>query len=526
MPAVVFSPFSGTAPRHARSLEGKHFAEVAHDVDLSDGTLRPWREPAPVAATETNNGYYCGCDFIDLEECEQAHLFNTPCPTVVISGGSNQASAGPCDGIKCPVHFPCPNNVLTLAHTPSDIDEDTDATHYVYTYVNASGNESAPSYPSLEIQKKANESVTVSGFETPADLTCTPEIIIYRHVTGFRTGTEGVREEIHGYRRVAVVPSDSLVFQDTIRDANLGPALTTEQRTTAPEDLVEVQPMGELGGLIGHDGTTVYRSVPANHQWWPEDLSTSIGQDITGLVSHTNFAAAFTNQGVYLFNQSSGEEQGCSIPRFIEDVPSPIINRDRRRWVSTRFGIVYVSDEGLILLRPDGQYDDLTGALIGTHLWRQMKPETMRLGFYESNLFFVSDTHGFILNMRTDIQSSELTTISDRPERFLTTVHGDLLLIGDGEVSQWNASGTYRSYKWTKNVYTRSIVFRDLLASTNGLVTVSVNKSELKVSGDYARARRFKYRKSRTHVIEIEAEYELARLAIASSYRELANVDF
>ena len=523
MATVTLGPFPGLNPRYERSRRGDGFADIARDVDLSDGTLRPWYENLPIAETETHNGYFCGCDWIDLPACQIATTHIGRCEEVVISGdGSN--TIGACGQDRCDIRVPCPPNAPTVTATGADTDRDTHQTQYAYTYKTKSGYETGLSYPSPAVQQGPDSTPVIGGFVTPPDSQCVEKICIYRLMTGYRSGAEEQREELTGWVRVASAPVGTLAFTDTITDLNAQQAITHETRQEAPEDLDHVQVFGDGDRLIGHTCDAVYQSMPGEPHWWPTQFETTLHQQITGLAVHRSFAAAFTPEGVYLIGQGDAAELTCQRPRFCEDAPRPLISHDTRRWTTTKTSIIYVSDEGIIELSGDGGWRNITEAWFNLDDWRSMAPETMRVGYDSNRLFFTSDTHSYLLQMQGE--NSLLTEISDTPERYINSPTGELLMLQNNQVEQFSSGDLRREGKWGKMAVTKLTRYRHYQVDVAGLAAVIINGAETTVSGQCTIDKLHKYKKSRKQTIKLCTRDEVFKLNMASSIRELHDAPF
>ena len=523
MATVTLGPFPGLNPRYERSRRGDGYADTALDVDVSDGTLRPWYENLTIAETETHNGYFCRCDWLDLTECQIATTHIGRCEEVVISGdGSN--TIGACGQDRCDIRVPCPPSAPTVTATAVDTDRDTRQTQYSYSYKTQSGYETGLSYPSIPVTQSPTITPTISDFATPPDSQCVTEICIYRLMTGYRSGTEEQREDLTGWVRVTSVPVGTLAFTDSITDLNAWQAITHETRQEAPEDLDHVQAFGDGDRLIGHTCDAVYQSMPGEPHWWPTQFETTLHQQITGLAVHRNFAAAFTPEGVYLIPPGDAAELTCQRPRFCDDAPRPLISHDTKRWTTTKTSIVYVSDEGIIELSGDGGWRNLTQQWFNVDDWRRTAPETMRIGYDGKRLFFTSDTHSHLLQLMGE--NSQLTELSDRPERYITSPTGELLMLQNNQVEQFNSGDLRREGKWSKMAVTPLVRYRHYQVDVAGLALLSVNGSTTIVSGSCTKGKLAKYKKSRKQAIEICTGVELFKLNLASSIRELHDAPF
>lgn len=523
MATVTLGPFPGLAPRYSRSRQGANFADTAIDVDLSDGTLRPWYENLPIANTTTHNGYFCGCDFLDLLECEVAIEHFGYCKQTVISGaGSN--TIGACNEDRCDIRVPCPPNAPTVTGGATTLDRDTQRTQYAYTYKTSNGHETSLSFQSNPVLSNPTTPIILSDFVTPPITQCVTEICIYRLMTGYRGGAEDQREDLTGWIRIGSIPVGTLSYTDTVTDVEGCEANITNGRMEAPEGLCEIQSFGAGDRLFSYTEDTLHQSMPGEPHWWPIEFQTSLHQTITGVAVHNNFAAAFTPEGVYLVPPADPATMTCQEPLFCGDAPRPLISHDSRRWLKTKTSIMYVSDEGIIELSGDGSWRNITENWFSTEDWRSMAPETMRIGYDHKRLFLTSDTHSYILTLNGE--NSQLTEFSDFPERYLTSPTGELLLLQNGQVAQFNSGDLRREGKWGKLARTKISRYRQYQVDTNGIVKVSINGAETTMAGKCTLGKLGKYKKSVKQNILIRTKDELFKLNLASSQGELLNAPF
>lgn len=519
MATAQLGPFPGISPRFNRSRGGDNFADTAHDADLSSGTLKPWYENLQVAVTETHNGYYCGCEWVDLPECHTADEHIGRCKEIVISGDTN--TIGACGADRCDIRVPCPPNAPDVLAPTTPPDRDTHQTQYAYTNKTASGYETGLSYPSIAVTQGPGVAPVISGFVQPSTSQCVTHHCIYRLMTGYRNGAEEQREELTGWVQVASVPVGTTTFTDTITDLDANHAITHLTRDEAPVGLHHVRVFGNGDRLIGHTADTIRQSMPGEPHWWPIQFETSLQQEITGLAVHRNFAAAFTPEGLYIVLPGNAAELQCAEPRFCDDAPRPLIFHDDRRWTTTKTSILYVSDKGVIELSGDGSWRNLTENWFDVEDWRQMAPETMRIGYDGTRLFFTSDTDSHLLTLAGE--NSQLTTLSDFPERYVESPTGELLMLQGGFVEQFNSGDSRRTAKWSKMVITRLARYRHYEVDVAGLATLTVNGAETAVAGKCASDKLTKYKKSKKQSISICTKDELFKLHLTSSRGEQTN---
>jgi hypothetical protein len=82
-----------------------------------------------------------------------------------------------------------------------------------------------------------------------------------------------------------------------------------------------------------------------------------------------------------------------------------------------------------------------------------MRPETTRMAWWSGRLVIVTDADALMLELDNDtwkgVKQAALTRISDRPIDLMASNNGELLMLKEDGVWQWNAGDRLRPYKWT-----------------------------------------------------------------------------
>lgn len=87
MPSIKLTKFGGLAPRQTPQNLHQAMAVVAEDVDLSRGTLRPWRTDKKVSSKTGNAIFVDKCCYLANDNCKASFSrIDTDCCYLIASG--------------------------------------------------------------------------------------------------------------------------------------------------------------------------------------------------------------------------------------------------------------------------------------------------------------------------------------------------------------------------------------------------------------------------------------------------------
>lgn len=401
MPFLKLENFSGISPRTGPALLAPNQAQVAKNVKLQSGELRPWRKstleyqsglsdtlsiyrlenstsgasawlefgvdtdvvPGPVADTTEFRVYYT--DGVAPKKT------NWNLATTSGTGTKPFPNAAYNLGVPAPVAAP------TLAASTGT----AETRAYVYTYVSAFGavlEESAPS-PAASISLAATTTtVTVSAFSTAPTTAAGYNITairIYRSVSSASTASYLYVGE------VTVNPATGAAsgsFTDNILAAALGVALPSFTYTPPPAGLkgLIAMPNGILAGFVGNE---VWFCEPYLPHAWPVAYMMTVGAPIVGLGVFGQSLVVCTTQTPYLI---TGSQPGAMSQERIP-LPEPCVAK--KSITSDQFGVLYASPNGLVSIAP-GTQDVITRQLFTRDEWQEYVPTSM-VGVIYQNMY-------------------------------------------------------------------------------------------------------------------------------------------
>lgn len=326
--------------------------------------------------------------------------------------------------------------------TTQEFVQSTVTRSYVYTYVNAFGEEGQPSPPAEAvgaIDQTWNVTVTqpVGGGErAPVE-----KIRIYRTITA-ASGTTTffhVADLDLGTSAYADIETDSVVSGNNQLQSTLW--------APPPEDLQGLISMPN-GMFIGFKDSTIYVAENYRPHAWPVEYQVTVEYPIVGLGVFGSTCVVCTQGHPALLTGS----RSASLTLQSNTAPLPCLSA--RSIVSTGVGVIYASESGLIVIGPGG-INNITQELFGRYEWRRnYAPETISACVAEMKYLAVytqgGTTQAFLFN---PLNPAEGITILDgfTGDAVVATDpwSGRPLLVQGNAVSELlPTSGTPKTARW------------------------------------------------------------------------------
>lgn len=453
----IINTFGGIFPRMAWHLLPENAATVAHNVKLRNGKLEAWRERESIAMAvdDATTLVAKGCCYLTWKECVTVADYLPDYGRMFITGRTNRPEVftlKDCEPTYYYLGVPTPTTAPTIEGTESQ-GRDCSARSYVYTYVNIFGEESAPSPSSIQLTIKDGDTVEISGIIFPPDGYGVESINIYRTGTAFRVGDEKEQDPLTDYLWVSEIQLPTTDFTDTVLEMFLGPALTTREFRLPPRRLRQIRHVNGTGVLAGVTTNQVHFSTNMLPYNWPAEYDLTLPYNIINMVTVDQYAIVSTDGFPYVISVApSCEPRQCRSVLDV-DIPLPDISCGHpNSAISTPFGMVYSSKDGLVLVSPDAKFQILTSAWFGTEDWIKVRPDTVRLAYWRGYIICVTDILSFMLEIDgstyDDFQLGSLVTIDDEPVDMWASTNGELLFLEGQLIHQWNAGDTLRHYMW------------------------------------------------------------------------------
>lgn len=319
---------------------------------------------------------------------------------------------------------------------------------FVYTWVNEFGEESTPSLP-VTGAGNANAVWTIGNIKDP------PVVAGYaaytkKHLYRTITGTSG-QTTFYRVTETAGIPIGTTTYADNaavMTDAILAGKLTLESTSWKPPPSTLKGFIAMPNGfLIGFDGNNIYMSESYHFHAWPPDYKQATETPVVGL-GILGTTCVVCTQG-YPTTITGTKPATCAFTKATTG--EPCLNRGSI--VSTPDGVVYASQNGLIMVGPSG-IQNVTEKLITRDVWlRDYFPQFLRAVRYQNGYLAmrmfptgaISPTprSGFYLDP-TDLKVA-LTDLSDFETCVTLNVDfwsGEVFWLSAGMVRRWDPPTT------------------------------------------------------------------------------------
>ena len=448
--------FGGLLPRQSDLNKDVSFADIAENVDLARGTLRPWRQPAKISETTGGAIYVDGCCVIAGGCHARFAEVGTGCGRIVVATGISHAPVftSTCPPQWEPLGFPCRMAAPTVGVAPVKRREDfsLELRSYYYTVVNRLGWESAPSLPSEWLRVNSLDDVTVSGFAVPDNATA---IRLYRAQTPLDFGVEQNDAAADAvYLLVDERPADTAIISDRVKVA--GQACDTEDYDAPPADLREVRAWrdGRLAGLTGDHFRMSALGAP---HAWPLKFTVACNDHPVALLTDEDIAYVLTDGRpvALVIHGDCGDGHPIEIREAAQALPCI-----SRQSAAMHGGVaLYASHAGLVAMQGNNA-QIITRDYYTADQWQALRPHTMRGAVSDGVYYGATDTAFIRFDLPDDVfadaQTGAMTTLSLRPQALATSADGRLYLALTDGTYAWNAGDTTLPYRWRGKVQSTS----------------------------------------------------------------------
>lgn len=402
---LTFGPFGGLSPRTAPQFLAQNDAQIAQDVKLFSGELRPFfqeTEDTVLAKVGTIRTIYLYDEQywlhwtadVDVapslvaDDTDQRFYFTGE------SGGPRKSDitlattgAATYPVASYPLGVPAPTDALVAAvnSTTAASGETEQDYYYVYTYVTDWGEESAPGGLSNMVSFYDTHDVTVSNASLPPAGYNITARRLYRSSTGTDSTAFQFLTEL----------TDDLVtsYTDTTKAVDLGEVCPSTTWVEPPDDLsgLIIHPNGFLCGFSGRD---IWFSEAGYAFAWPVIYSLTVDSPVVALGIYGSTIVVGTETYPYVI---TGVDPANMSATKLTD-PAPCVSK--RSMVSSPAGIAYATPDGLYIVA-GGAGTLVTAGKYTRDEWQALSPSTMHghvwnghyLGFYSDG----SDTEGCIM---------------------------------------------------------------------------------------------------------------------------------
>ena len=452
--------FSGKAPKVSGRLLPDDMAQIADNVKLESGQLRPWKDNHSQSTTFANNtqtifrysntvwfSSTSDVDFLRSPIAEDPHgrVYWTGETYPKMADAATATSGGalyPGGSFRLGLIKPGKPSPAITGTATTGAEEQSIA--YVVTWVSAYGEESMPSDVTtadiVTFQAGQTRTITFPSQPTGAYATTGGKFRLYR------TNINGE------FQHVVDVAFGTTTYVDAVEDSNLGELLQTGDWEAPPDEVTASHPDGQMKGLVmlpngifaGFSGQTICLSEPFMPHAFPKKYQLTTRDDIVALAVIGNGLLVTTKNKPYLVTGSDS----ASMSMIEMDSNQSCVSK--RSMVDMGDYAIYASPDGLVMAGSQG-IQVITENVITRDQWQALVPSSMSGFFYEGRYVgFYNDgsnQKGFIFDPRggknsfVDLDFYAHAGFNDKEA-------DKLYLLISGTLFEFNASTNLKTYKW------------------------------------------------------------------------------
>ena len=391
------STFKGRLPRLGAKNLPDGYAQTATNVDLRSGNVEPFKALLQGSAltgaiisshpidTETFVSTL-DCNFVDHDISGTAVL--------IVSDGTAYPkqytdALYPTDHMR--LGMVAPTDTLTITYSTISAISSTEVGgtySWVYTYVNAWGEESKPSPATAAVDVNLNQYVTLTNFDifSAADKNLVTGMRIYR----LATGTLGAE-----YQFLEEIDDQATTYDDYNTNVGLNTVsddvLATENYDQPPATLAGILRYAN-GMLAGFAGASLYLSEPFIVYAWPDEYVIDFDSDIVAIAAYNDAIIVMTNKKPYIVTGTSPESMMVTPVNIDKKCVA------KRGVVESPLGVFYPSPDGYVLVT-GAEAETVTKNIITKEQWLALTPANLISFWYDDQLYcFIKNVDtGFII---------------------------------------------------------------------------------------------------------------------------------
>lgn len=325
---------------------------------------------------------------------------------------------------------------------PAYVERIIETRGYRYTYVNAWGEESAPSPVSTLLELDQNDAVDVTIASPPA----TGAYVAHTHWRLYRSSTTNEGAE---YQFVAEIAIGTLTYNDSLRQEELQELLPSTTWTEPRSDMLNLCG-GSNGIMLGSVGKVLCACEPFQPFAWPREYELSFEHEIVAVKSVGQSWIVLTEGDAHVV--SGADPASLSSQKL----PRAQACSSKRSAVGVEGGALFVSPDGICLADGSG-VSLLTGGAYTREDWQALTPANSLGAFHEGVYHLWLSTAGKRISLHMDKGEMSLTTVT-APGAAYTDLLTDTLYTVSGTSVLPNFSGS-----------TQTGVFKTGIIHTNGL---------------------------------------------------------
>ncbi len=324
------------------------------------------------------------------------------------------------------------------------------ARSYVFTYVNAYGDESAPSKPSAVVDGPPDATWNVAGLPTsvsnPGGYNYAPVVTInlYRTVTGATTGASF-------FFVTSFSVGHGSTYADTTLDTDIVGNITLPSSTWGnPPDFMDGLTQLPGGMLVGFNGNTIHFCEPDHPHSWPAAYDQSLDYDIVGFGVWQQSLVVLTSGF-----PSTGSGLAPSAFTFTTvRVPEPCLARGSI--ITDLMGVYYASQNGIVMLNYFGMQNQTLQFVTKNEWLTTFNAANIIACRHRSQyLAITGDGTGFLIDYSDQRMGIvQLSTFSGVTSVWNDEYSGDAYVIAGTKVYRWDSQNTgSQIYRWRSKLF-------------------------------------------------------------------------
>lgn len=459
MPYLKLTEFGGLLPRIPSHNLPKALSQVAEDVDLARGTLRPWRTDKKVSDKTGHSIFVDRCCYLTSDNCHATFSrIDTDCQFIVASGIADypviQKRDKACNDnwvrLGFPIELPAPNAQF-LGGIGNDFN--TELRQYIYTLVDEFGFESSPSLPSDAIYAHNDYQVVISGIPTDIQGYAISSVRLYCAVTPLDYGDPKANYDAH-FLLVDELPfgTGSYVHQ---AHSVYGEECLTEEYEPPHECMTDIHYCGngQLGGLVKSE---LWLSEPLKPHAFPEAYRYGRfkGNPIRFLATE-KVGYVLTDEYPAVIQLQEPPQQHGQREVVIIDETLPIISYQSACIYNG--SCFYATKDGLVMLSGN-QAKVISSELYSQDQWLALCPWTMIGVVHDGYYFGFTETQSIRLkapdSIHENVPITQLTTLTIKPTAVYRSRQDNLYFATEDGIYQWNAGDTWKPFRWVGRLNT------------------------------------------------------------------------
>ena len=444
--------FLGLVPRTAERLLPDTAAQVAENVSLSSGEIRPMRAPyqayVPTVVAQMFGAYRA---FDGVTEKWRTWQVDVDVAKGALSpdvearyywtgdGPPRYATFTNWGTTDWALGLPGPTTALTVS--PSGGTGATESRFYVYTYINALGEESAPSPVSAMATGKVDATWTISGFVAAP----TNDRAINYNQTSLKQRLYRTAGTASGFQLVAERTASASNWSDTVlTSAMLGDDLISDGWVPPPVGLQGLISLPN-GSMVGFYGNTLYYSEPYQPHAWPVAYRYQVDSAIVGIAAYGTTVVVGTRSRPYYADGVTPDV--VTVQGFSAVWPC----LSKRSMCSIGDGVIFATTTGLAFLGLAGA-QMLTQNLFTVEEWGPLEPSSMVCRATNGRVYLLykrpssATTQLLRLDMGDTLQMTSLS--ADCNTLYVDPINGNLYVVTKEVYLYDSLYGSRNAFVW------------------------------------------------------------------------------